>query len=882
MHSCDRAGASSVPSGHADGDCIVQNIIDQLTSASSEFTQTTWLVLGAAIMLTLVLGLVLGLVLRRPGHVKTDQGEASGLLGACGAAEFACRVTPDVRVTELSADILTLTGYAPEVLTNSDAFMRMLDERDAQFFETRARNAIQEEHPLIADLRYADADGRNRWMSVRAEPNRDGRGRIIGLKGIVREITEQKRLASEASTAWAKFHALANSTPTLLWVLDEHCDCQATNSASERFAGTTEDHLKGLGWASAFPEEERQAVMKFVGRAIDERTSLNRDSVMIDGQGRTRYVALSASVARDDQGDITGVVLTGKDVTDRSEVDKQLDRLRRIVNVSEQHIAVLAPDMRVTMLNHSARELLGLNDREASDNLALWHVVTKDTSDEIRGEGVKACAEDDIWQGRGRLRMGEEDSVSAEICLTPLGDGWHGLIARPIEHELQREADAALDKRRLAVALGALERLSSGGWAPGRAADRIVESVSKHYTHLRATYATFADDGTITVVASDGPAWMGSAKGRTTKIDPDGALFSKLRSDEIVRIEDVWNEPELEHALLGFEETSARSIAAVLVDAGDRTAGLMLLEKPSAGEWTHDESQTLRLASGVLGVALRSERDRRARTAAEARIAEQTQRWRDERERSEELSSLASDRAGEAERLQAKLDKVDSAWAGGLAELGSRATGAADLAGQAREAGLGSLAEDLERLAIEADRAEIAGRLVSGTLKPVFEACKPTDVLRHVGERFVGKAKARGVVLKINQEGELPETIEADARLLKLACCELLDVALGRCSSREMVAVASVQGEQPDESLVVRVTGGPISSPDETRSGAPTGLSLLRRLCESIGGKLETVTDGGKTELSVVIPIAREASLSLTETETESAPGEETPREDAA
>ncbi|MFI4870297.1 MAG: PAS domain S-box protein [Phycisphaerales bacterium JB061] len=858
----------------------MQNIIDQLSSATAGFDQTTWAVVGGAAFVVMLMGLVLGMVLRKPRAKKPVGADKPGVLGACGAATFACRVTPDLRVTELSADIEILTGYTAETLTNADAFVRMLDEGDAQMFESRARNAVQEEHSLVADLRYEDADGRRRWMTVRAEPTKDNRGRVTGLHGVVREITDQKRLATDAAAAWARFHALANSTTTMLWVLNEHGDCQATNSASERFAGATEDHIRGTGWAKSFPEDEYQAVIKFVGRAFDERTNLKRDSVMIDGQGRTRYVSLSASPARDQQGEVSGIVLVGKDITDRSEVDKQLERLRRIVDASEQNIAVLAPDMRVTLLNTASRELIGLGEREAADNLALWHVVTKDTSDQIRSEGVKACAENEIWQGRGRLRMGEDDSVSSEFLLTPLGDGWHGLIGRPIEHELQREADAAMDRRRLAVALGALERLSHGGWAPGRAAQRIVESVAKHYTHLRTTYATFADDGTITAVASDGPAWMGSAEGRTLKIDPDGALFGRLRSDEIVKIEDVWDEGEFENSLLGFEETATRSIAAVLVDAGDRTAGLMLLEKPVAGKWTHDEAQTLRLASGVLGVALRSERDRRARMTAEARIAEQTQRWRDERYRSEELSTLAADRAGEAERLEAKLEKVDSAWAGGLAELGKRAIGAADLAGQAREAGLGSLAEGLERLATDADRAEVAGRIVSGTLRPVFESCEPAAVLRHVGERFVGKAKARGVTLKINQEGELPQSIEADSRLMKLACCELLEVALTRCSTRDMVAVVSVRGDQPDESLVVSVAGGPISTPSDEPMGAPAGLSLLRQLCQTLGGRLETVNDSGKTELSVVIPIAREATLKVSTEEVENDTDQS--REDAA
>ena len=841
----------------------MQSEIDQLTSTLSGLGPVAWGGIGIGAFALVGMGAVFGMVLRRPKSTGAKASGEPGALGACGAATFACRVTPSLKFTDLSADIQTITGYANDVLTESDAFLRMLDERDASMFETKARNAVQSEIPFVTDVRYEDADGQRRWLQIRAEIDRDGRGRANGLRGVLKEVTEQKRLSTEANDAWARFNALANATPAMLWVLDERGDCRAVNAASERFAGMNETQMSGTGWTRSIPEDERQAVMKFVARSIEEKTSLKRDSAMIDANGRVRVVSLSTSVARDDQGQISGLVVVGKDVTDRSEGDKQLERLRQIVDASDQHIAILAPDMRVATLNVAARTIIGLGDRESADNLALWHVVTKDTSDEIRTEAVKACAEVGVWHGRGMIRTGEETSVASEITVTPLGDGWHGMIARPIEHELQREADAAMDKRRLAVALGALEKLGGGGWAPGRAAERIVESVARHYTHLRATFATLSDDGKIVVEASDGPAWMGSAKGRVIKIDPDGTLFERLHADEILRVVDVWNEPAFEESLLAFEQTATRSFAAVLVDAGDRAAGVMLLEKAEASEWSPDEVQTLRLASGVLGVAMRSERDRRARMAAEARAAEQTQRWREERTRSEELSALASDRAGQAERLESKLARIDQAWAGGLAELGRRAMGAAELAAQARSQGQTQLAEGLEKLVSEADKAEVSGRLVSGTLRPSLEHCEPAAVLRHVGERFVGKAKARGVTLKITQEGTLPESFEADARLVKLACCELLDVALSRCSSREMVAVASVRGQEPNQALVVRVKGGPVSAPTESAHGAPSGLSLLRQLAEVMGGKLELTNDGGQTEIALVVPMAREVSLNL-------------------
>lgn len=837
------------------GGGAMQSQIDQLSASAGGAGPVLWAALGGGALVAMGLGVVLGMVLRRP---RSGTGGSSPELpapGSGGGASFHCRVTPSLKFTALSAEIETLTGYKPEVLTEADAFLRMLDERDASMFESKARSAVQSEVPFVADVRYEDADGRRRWLQLRAEIARDAKGRVTGLAGSAREITEQKRLATEAASAWARFNALANATPTMLWVLDERGDCQATNAATERFAELSGEQLSGQGWLRSVPGDERQNAVKLIARSIEEKAGLKRDLTMVDAQGRARLVNISTSVTRDEQGQVTGLVVVGRDVTDRSEGDKQLDRLRQVLDAGDEPVAILAPDMRAASLNAAARRTIGLGERDPSDSLALWHLVTKDTSDELRTEGVKACAEDGVWHGRGQFRTGEETSVASELTLTPLGDGWHGLIARPIESELRREAEAALDKRRLAVAMGSLEKLSGGGWAPGRGAERIVESIARHYTHLRAAYAGFADDGRITVEASDGPAWMGSAMGRTFKVDPDGSLFPRLRKDEIVKLADIWDEPELEGALLAFEQTATRSIAALLVDAGDRTAGLILFEKAEAGDWTPDELQTLRLSAGVLGVALRAERDRRARLAAEARAAEQTQRWREERARSEEISALASDRAGDAERLEARLARVNEAWAGGLAELGRRAMSASELAAQARAQGQAQLAEGLERLAIEADKAEVSGMLVSGTLRPVLAPCAPAGVLRHVGERFVAKAKARGVTLRITQEGTLPGAFEADARLLKLACGELLDVALTRCSTREMVAVAGVRGEEPNMSLVVRIKGGPISAPTESAPGAPAGLSLLRQLAEVMGGQLELTSQGGQTEMALVVPI---------------------------
>lgn len=140
----------------------MQNEIDQLSAAVSGFGPIAWAGIGVAAFALVCMGFTFGMVLRRPKNEGGKSKSEPGALGACGAATFACRVTPSLKFTALSADIETITGYANDVLTESDAFLRMLDERDAAMFETKARNAVQSEIPFVADVRYEDADGQRR------------------------------------------------------------------------------------------------------------------------------------------------------------------------------------------------------------------------------------------------------------------------------------------------------------------------------------------------------------------------------------------------------------------------------------------------------------------------------------------------------------------------------------------------------------------------------------------------------------------------------------------------------------------------------------------------------------------------------------------------
>ncbi|MEO1535425.1 MAG: PAS domain-containing protein, partial [Planctomycetota bacterium] len=287
----------------------------------------------------LALGCVLGVLISARRGARggpKQQPLMDDALAATGAATIDIRLRGErVEISSLSDSIEALTGYESAALCQGDAFFRMLDERSANELERKVATAARDERAMVTDFAYQDAEGLTRWMQLRVGSSESSGKRRSGLHGIVREITESRQLSDGLTRARSRFHALADATPAMLWVLDDKGSATAVNRATERFCGVSEAALLGEGWMLAVDEDHHDGLRQFVSRVLDEGTSLNREVVMIDPDNRERIIAMTATVAKNSAGDVESVVLTGRDVTDRSESEKHRERLTRLLDTSD-------------------------------------------------------------------------------------------------------------------------------------------------------------------------------------------------------------------------------------------------------------------------------------------------------------------------------------------------------------------------------------------------------------------------------------------------------------------------------------------------------------------------------------------------------------------
>ena len=94
----------------------------------------------------------------------------------------------------------------------------------AEGFYADDQSVIRTGAPLLnREEFYVDADGRKRWLSTSKLPLKDERGKIVGLIGIGRDITERKKAEEELRREKGLMDALMDSVPDSIYFKDRQC-----------------------------------------------------------------------------------------------------------------------------------------------------------------------------------------------------------------------------------------------------------------------------------------------------------------------------------------------------------------------------------------------------------------------------------------------------------------------------------------------------------------------------------------------------------------------------------------------------------------------------------------------------------------------------------
>ncbi|CCD92476.1 putative two-component sensor histidine kinase with PAS/PAC domains [Bradyrhizobium sp. ORS 375] len=191
-------------------------------------------------------------------------------------------------------------------------------------------------------------DGRPIEVAATFSPIRDDHDRIVGISGVLRDVTQSKQ--AERSAAMLAAIVASSSDGVVSKTLDG--TVTSWNKSAERIFGFTEGEIINRSIRTIIPaerqaEEDRILATVVSGAIIDnfETVRLRKDGALID-------VSVTVSPVRDSAGRIIGASKIVRDITDKRRTREQLRTLLAEVNHRSKNMLSLVQAIARQMTRH--------------------------------------------------------------------------------------------------------------------------------------------------------------------------------------------------------------------------------------------------------------------------------------------------------------------------------------------------------------------------------------------------------------------------------------------------------------------------------------------------------------------------------------------------
>jgi PAS domain S-box-containing protein len=147
-------------------------------------------------------------------------------------------------------------------------------------------------------------------------PLRDADGKIVGVFGISRDITERKRVERELRESTNSLRTLINSVPDMIWLKDTKGVYQLCNRRFESFFGASEADIIGKTDYD-FVEQTQADVFRANDLAAIEalKPKINEEEVTFASDGHKELLQTVKMPFHDVDGKLVGVLGVARDIT---------------------------------------------------------------------------------------------------------------------------------------------------------------------------------------------------------------------------------------------------------------------------------------------------------------------------------------------------------------------------------------------------------------------------------------------------------------------------------------------------------------------------------------------------------------------------------------
>lgn len=268
-----------------------------------------------------------------------------------------------------------IAGIPKEVPLPYEQFVPTVHPEDLPRAEAALQRVVVKKTQESVEYRVIRPDGAERCVYAAGGPILDRQGNVARVVGIAVDITQRKRAEEELRTLSQRLSLAAQSASMGVWELDLRTGQGIWDDRMFQIFGMPKQaSVAREDWASRVHPDDRARAEAMLATAVRGKTQDLLEFRIIRPDGSVRYVSAAGGPVVDKDGNLKSIVGIARDVTERKQLEEDLEAAR------ERAIA----SARLSALGMMAGGIA----HEINNPLSIIHAMASDLAEMVDEKGA--------------------------------------------------------------------------------------------------------------------------------------------------------------------------------------------------------------------------------------------------------------------------------------------------------------------------------------------------------------------------------------------------------------------------------------------------------------------------------------------------------------
>jgi hypothetical protein len=429
-------------------------------------------------------------------------------------------------------------------------------------------------------FRLKKKDGSEIWVEDHGWFTVDENGKILRHEGIMRDVTERRKVEKAIADEQILLKTLINNIPDLIYVKDTQARKIISNKADLEIMGYT-DEKDVIGksdfdfYYREFAEKTYLEDMNVIKTGIP---IINRVELITNAKGEEKYISTSKVPLINDSGEIIGLVGVGHDITKTRQTEQKIIQLSKGIEQSPASIIITDVKGNIEYVNSKLTEITGYTLEEIKGKNPRIFQSGYTTEKEYE-KLWKTITEGNEYRNEIQNRKRNGELFWESVLISPIRDDSGEIVNFiAIKEDITDRKKAALEIQKLSVAIeqnpssviiadthGVIEYVNkkfikTTGYSEDELIGKVVRILKPGHTsdeiYIEIWNKLFA-----------GQEWRGEHKNKTKKGEEywESVLISPIKNRDgkinnfIIQSEDISQRKKMEKDLIEAKEKAEES-----------------------------------------------------------------------------------------------------------------------------------------------------------------------------------------------------------------------------------------------------------------------------------------------------------------------------------